>query len=230
MSHRRTTETPAAKPIRALVVDDHALFRKGLAGLLRGADGFAVVGEAANGREAVVKAQALTPDVVLMDVYMPEMDGLEAARRIKLALPGTGIIVLTVSANDENLFEALKAGAQGYLLKSVEPEELFRTVRGVVRGEAFVTPSMAARILTEFSRQPAPGRPPAPDPLSPRERDVLQLLTRGAINKEIGVALAISENTVKNHLKNIMEKLHVENRVQAVAYALRAGLVKGENS
>ncbi len=215
------------KSTRVLVVDDHALFRKGVTGLLRGAGGFTVVGEAQDGRDAVAKAQALRPDVVLMDVYMPGMDGLEAARRIKAALPSTMIVILTVSEEDQKLFEALKAGAHGYLLKNVEPEELFRTLRGVVRGEAFVTPSMASKILDEFTRQvrpPQEGKPSAG--LSPREREVLELLTRGAVNKEIAAALEISENTVKNHLKNIMEKLHLENRVQVVAYALREGLVR----
>ena len=215
------------KSTRVLVVDDHALFRKGVAGLLRDAEGFIVVGEARDGREAVAKAQALTPDVVLMDVYMPGMDGLEAARRIGQAVPSVRIVMLTVSEEDENLFEALKAGAHGYLLKSVEPEELFRTLRGVVRGEAFLTPSMAAKLLEEFTRQSGAAAPDASAArVSPREREVLELLTRGAVNKEIAAALRISENTVKNHLKSIMDKLHAENRVQVVAYALRKGLVR----
>ena len=150
-----------------------------------------------------------------------------AAGRIKAALPSTKIVVLTVSEEDQKLFEALRAGAQGYLLKNVEPEELFRTLRGVVRGEAFVTPSMAAKILEEFARQVRPPQKGTPSAgLSPREREVLELLTRGSVNKEIAAALEISANTVKNHLKNIMEKLHLENRVQVVAYALREGLVR----
>ncbi len=211
---------------RVLVVDDHALFRQGVAGVLRDAEGFTVVGEAQDGREAVAKAEALRPDVVLMDIYLPGMDGLEAARRIKEAMPSTRIIILTVSEEDQKLFDAIKAGAQGYLLKSVEPQGLLHALRGVVRGEAFVTPSMAARILDEFTRQAREGKARASGGLSPREREVLALLTRGAVNKEIAAALAISENTVKNHLKSIMEKLHVENRVQAVAYALREGLVR----
>jgi DNA-binding NarL/FixJ family response regulator len=214
------------KSIRVLVADDHALFRKGVTDLLRGAEGFTVVGEAQNGRDAVAKALALQPDVVLMDVYMPGMDGLEAARRIKAALPSIMIVILTVSEEDQKLFEALKAGAHGYLLKNVEPEELFRTLRGVVRGEAFVTPSMAARILDEFTRKVQRPKEATSAGLSPREREVLELLTRGAVNKEIAAALKIAENTVKNHLKSIMEKLHLENRVQVVAYALREGLVR----
>jgi DNA-binding NarL/FixJ family response regulator len=217
------------KATRVLVVDDHALFRKGVASLLRDTEGFTVVGEARDGREAVAKAQALTPDVVLMDVYMPGMDGLEAARRITQAVPSVRIVMLTVSEEDRNLFEALKAGAHGYLLKSVEPEELFRTLRGVVRGEAFLTPSMATKLLEEFTRRAGAGAEAAAPAghMSRREREVLELLTGGAVNKEIAAALRISENTVKNHLKSMMEKLHAENRVQVVVYALRKGLVRG---
>ena len=214
------------KAIRVLVVDDHALFREGVARLLRSADGFTVVGEAKDGREAVARTQALTPDVVLMDIYMRGMAGLEATRRIKAAIPATRIVILTVSEEDQNLFDALKAGAQAYLLKSVEPEELYRTLRGVVHGEAFVTPSMAAKILAEFTRQAPVSKDVASRGLSRREREVLELLTRGTVNKEIAAALGISGNTVKNHLKSIMDKLHVENRVQIVAYALREGLVR----
>jgi len=213
------------KTTRVLVADDHALFRKGVVTLLRDADGFTVVGEARDGREAVAKAQALAPAVVLMDIYMPGMDGLEAARRIKATAPATKIVMLTVSEEDQSLFDAVKAGAQGYLLKSVEPEELFHTLRGVVRGEAFITPSMAGKILDEFTRQAGKAKE-RDSVLSPREREVLDLLTRGAVNKEIAAGLQISENTVKNHLKSIMEKLHVENRVQIVAHALREGLVR----
>ena len=214
------------KSTRVLVVDDHALFRKGVAGLLRDAEGFIVVGEARDGREAVAKAQALTPDVVLMDVYMPGMDGLEAARRIGQAVPSVRIVMLTISEEDQNLFEALKAGAHGYLLKSVEPEELFRTLRGIVRGEAFLTPSMATKLVDEFTRRRGVEAAAPAGCMSPREWEVLELLTRGAVNKEIAAALRISENTVKNHLKSIMDKLHAENRVQVVAYALRKGLVR----
>jgi DNA-binding NarL/FixJ family response regulator len=219
------------KATRVLVVDDHALFRKGVASLLGDTEGFTVVGEARDGREAVAKAQALTPDVVLMDIYMPGMDGLEAVRRIKQARPSVRIIMLTVSEEDQSLFEALKAGAHAYLLKSVEPEELFRTLRGIVRGEAFLSPSMAAKLLDEFARKSGAGAGEAAAArVSAREQEVLELLTGGAVNKEIAAALGISENTVKNHLKSIMEKLHAENRVQVVAYALRKGLVKAQQS
>ena len=214
------------KTTRVLVVDDHGLFRKGVVSLLRATEGFTVVGEAQDGRDAVAKTKALAPDVVLMDVYMPVMNGLEATRLIKAAMPATKVIMLTVSEEDDKLFEAVKAGAHGYLLKRVEPAELFRTVRGVMLGDAFVTPTMAAKILDEFSRQAsAPSVAPSSG-LSPRERQVRELLTRGKVNKEIAADLEISGNTVKNHLKHIMEKLHVDNRVQAVAYALREGLVR----
>jgi DNA-binding NarL/FixJ family response regulator len=213
------------RSMRVLVADDHALFRKGVVSLLRHTAGFTVVGEARDGREAVAKAQGLLPDVVVMDVYMSEMGGLEATRQITATVPSVKIVILTVSEEDHVLFEAVKAGAHGYLLKDVEPEELFRTLRGAVQGEAFITPSMAARILGEFTRQARPAQGAAAA-LTPREREVLALLTRGAVNKEIAVALHISGNTVKNHLKSIMEKLHAENRVQVVARALRQGLVR----
>lgn len=215
------------KVARVLVVDDHALFRRGVVGVLKEAEGFKVVGEAGDGREAVAKAKELKPDVVVMDIYMPALDGLQATRRIKEALPATKIVILTISEEDQNLFEAIKAGAHGYLLKSVEPEILQRTLRGVARGEAFLSPSMAAKILEEFARQSRRAEEGTSGTrLSPKEREVLELLTRGALNKEIASSLNISENTVKNHLKSIMEKLHVENRVQVVAYALREGLVR----
>lgn len=218
------------KAPRVLLVDDHALFRRGVASLLQN-EGFHVVGEARDGAEAVEQAKKLRPDVVLMDVYMPGVNGLEATRRITEAVPSAKVVILTVSEKDENLFEAVKGGAHGYLLKSAEPEALFQTVRGVARGETFLSPTMATKILQEFARlgQGAPERAPSAR-LSPREREVLELLTRGTTNKEIASALDISENTVKNHLKSIMEKLHLENRVQVAAYALREGLVKRQET
>ena len=214
--------------IRVLLVDDHALFRSGVASLLRQEPGFEVVGEADNGLEALEKAQELMPDVILMDIYMPEIGGLEATRRIKALLPYVKIVILTVSEEEADLFEAIKAGAHGYLLKHIEPAEFFRNLRGVFRGEAPLSRTAAAKLLKEFARL-AQGVPDAVSPqekLSPREQEVLELLTQGATNKEIASSLNISENTVKNHLKNILEKLHLENRVQAATYALRTGLVR----
>lgn len=213
--------------IRILLVDDHALFRKGVASVLVANPEFEVVGEAANGQEALEKARELMPDVILMDVSMPGMDGLEATRRIKEEIPYVKIVILTVSDEDRNLFEAIKSGAQGYLLKRIEPPELFEMLRGVSRGEAPISRGTAARILGEFARQAQreaasahPGQP-----LSKRELEVLELLTKGATNKEIASTFCISENTVKNHLRNILEKLHLQNRVQAAAYALQQGLI-----
>ncbi len=216
------------KSIRILLTDDHALFRSGLAGLLRQQADFEVVGEAATGEEALEKARELVPDVILMDLYMPGMGGLEATRRIKKALPSVKIVMLTVSEGEQDLFEAVKAGAYGYLLKKIEPEAFFRTLRGVFRGEAPISRATATKILDEFARQAERGTGEARPPgrLSAREQEVLELLTKGATNKEIASTLGISKDTVKNHLKNILEKLHLENRVQAAAYALREGLAR----
>ena len=214
--------------IRILLVDDHALFRSGLAGLLRQQADFELVGEAADGKEALVKAKELKPDVILMDVYMPGMGGLEATRRIKEALPSVKIVMLTVSEEDKDVFEAVKAGAHGYLLKKIEPEAFFRTLRGVFRGEAPISRATATKILAEFARQAqqGPGAARPPGKLSAREQQVLEFLTKGVTNKEIASTLGISKDTVKNHLKKILEKLHLENRVQAAAYALREGLTR----
>jgi DNA-binding NarL/FixJ family response regulator len=219
---------PGAAPIRILLVDDHVLFRKGIASLLSTERGFEVVGEAANGQEALDKARDLMPDVILMDISMPRMDGLEATRRLKAEIPYVRIVILTVSDGDQNLFDAIKSGAQGYLLKKIEPQALFSTLRGVVQGEASFSRITAMKLLGEFSRlAQQEAVPPSPGArLSPREKEVLELITRGKTNKEIASALDIAENTVKNHLKNILEKLHLENRVQAATYALRQGLLE----
>lgn len=211
--------------IRLLLVDDHALFRKGLASMLRDQLDFEVVAEAQDGQEALAKAKELMPDVILMDIYMPGCDGLEATRRIKEALPYVKIVILTVSEEDQNLFSAIQSGAQGYLLKKIEPGELFEMLRGVVKGEAPISRATGAKILNEFARQVKRGREEDPgEQLSPREREVLELLTKGSTNKEIAAALGISDNTVKNHLRNILDKLHLKNRVQAAAFALQKAL------
>jgi DNA-binding NarL/FixJ family response regulator len=214
--------------IRVLLADDHALLRKGVASILASQPDFEVVGEAGDGLEAIELARELMPDVILMDISMPGMDGLEATRRIVAEMPYARIIVLTFSDGERNLFEAVKSGAQGYVLKNIHPETLCGTLRSVVRGEAPVSGVMAARLLEEFARQARRPQAPVEQPggeLTAREKAVLELVAHGKSNKEIASALSIAENTVKNHLKNILEKLHLENRVQAATFALRQGLV-----
>lgn len=214
--------------LRVLLVDDHALFRAGIASLLASRPGVEVVGEAQNGREAVAAAQQLKPDIILMDLHMPGMDGIQATREISSELPQVKVVMLTVSDQDKDLFDAIKSGAHGYLLKNLEPEDLFQYLAGISRGEAPISRSMATRILSEYASQasrPREAERSEPDEiLTPREREVLALVAGGATNKEIAVALTLTENTVKNHLRNILEKLHLENRTQAAAYALKKGL------
>ena len=218
------------EPLRVLLADDHVLFRKGLASLLSSREDIQVVGEANDGYEALEQARELLPDLILMDIKMPRCDGLQATRLIKQEMPYVKIVMLTVSDDDNSLFEAIKAGAQGYLLKNLEPEDLFEMLAGVSRGEAPISRLMAAKILNEFAAQnkrPEPSTTPNPAAiLSAREKEVLQLVVKGATNKEIASELCITENTVKNHLRNILEKLHLENRVQAAAYAVREGIIK----
>lgn len=213
------------KAIRVLLVDDHSLFRQGLAALLRKEKGFEVAGEAQDGIEAVARAKELKPDLVVMDVSMPRCDGVEAARRIRQAFPSMKVVMLTILEQDKKLFEAIKAGAHGYLLKNVKPEALFQTLRGVVAGEAAISRATATKILNEFAEHERGGADAYEEELSERELSVLQLITQGMTNKDIGHTLHIAENTVKNHLKNILAKLQVENRVQAAALALKTGIV-----
>jgi DNA-binding NarL/FixJ family response regulator len=209
---------------RILLADDHILFRKGLAQLLNSQPDFLVIGEAGDGLEALEKARTLMPDLILMDVDMPRCDGREATRLIKAELPYVVIVILTVSDDEQDLFAAIKNGAQGYLLKKIDPTDLFEQLRGLARGEAALSRLMANKILREFARgEPASSRP-TDGVLTDRERQVLQLVARGLTNREIAEALVIAENTVKNHLRNILTKLHLDNRVQAAAYALRQGL------
>lgn len=217
--------------MRILIADDHALFRDGVASLV-GAWGHEVVGQASNGLEAVDLATRLEPDLVLMDVRMPGGSGLEATARIKAARPSVTIVILTVSEDEDDLFEAIKAGAQGYLLKNLEAAQLRTMLEAVGRGEAAITPATAARIIDEFLRRErvATGRaadrqPTDPDRLTDREIEVLRLVTRGLRNKEIAAELGISENTAKYHLKNILEKLHAGSRTELAARAVREGLV-----
>jgi DNA-binding NarL/FixJ family response regulator len=219
------------EPLRILLVDDHILFRKGVASLLASRPGLEVVGEAGDGVEAVARAQGMVPDVILMDIGMPNCSGLEATRLIKREMPHVKIIMLTISDDDRDLFTAIKNGADGYLLKNLEPSQFFDMLEGVRRGEVPISGVMAAKILQEF-RQPVQSLAQAleaRDELTLREIEVLELVVGGASNKEIAEALSITENTVKIHLRNILEKLHLHNRVQAAVYAVRQGLV-GDSS
>ena len=212
--------------MRVLLADDHALFRAGIASLLK-AWGMETVGQASNGLEALEQARALPPDLVLMDIGMSPCNGLEATRLIKAELPETRIVIVTVSDDDDDLFEAIKSGAEGYLLKDMSEEELGRTLTGIATGEPALSPGLAAKILDEFARVSRDGAPKEveSDGLTPREREVLELVVTGATNREIAAALYISENTVNFHMKHILAKLHLKNRAQAVAYAIRSGLV-----
>ncbi len=213
--------------MRILLADDHPLFRDGVASLL-GAWGHEVVGAAADGESAVTQAAALHPDLVLMDVAMPGGGGLAATRRIAETVPGVAIVMLTASEGEDDLFAAIKAGARGYLLKNLEARELRAMLEAVERGEAAISPATAGRILAELARPaPAPsGVNAGPDRLTDRERDVLRHVVAGLRNKEIATALAISENTVKFHLRNILEKLHAESRAEVAARAVREHLVE----
>ncbi len=215
---------PAA--IRVVLADDHALFRQGVRRLLEGVGDLEVVGEAESGEQTVRVVEDAAPDIVLLDVAMPALSGIDAARRIKTASPRTGIIMLTVHADEEFLFEAIKAGAMGYLLKDCTPDELVRAIRVVHSGEGLLAPTMAAKVMREFARsREAKDLAVVHLPLTQREIEILQHVTAGLANKEIAHRLSISERTVKNHLSNIMEKLHVNSRTQAAVYALRSGLV-----
>lgn len=224
-----TGKAEPAGRLRVLLADDHALVRRGIATFLAACPDIEVVGEAEDGVQAVAKATELMPDLILMDLQMPIMDGLEATRRIKAAHPYLKIVMLTVAEEERNLFEAIKAGAHGYLLKSSQPDEFLARLRGISQGEAPISHVMASKILEEFGRHPQGNPPDAPaSGLTPREHEVLQLLTQGRPNKEIANGLGVSEGTVKNHLKHILAKFHLQNRVQAVAYAFREGLVPDE--
>jgi DNA-binding NarL/FixJ family response regulator len=212
-------------PRRLLLADDHALFREGLARLFAYEDDFDVVGEADNAAAAVETAQRLQPDLILMDVDMPNGGGIEATRRIKALLPETKVVMLTVHDDDETLFNAIKAGAQGYLVKSIHAAEMLEMLRGMVRGEAPISRSMAGRILEEFrrsSRSDVAAPQDASAALTLREQEVLELVSQRYTNKEIAQRLVISEYTVKNHLSNILNKLHLRSRAEAARYLSRS--------
>ena len=213
---------------RVLLVDDHALFREGLHMIIGGQPDLEVVGEAGDGLEAIVKAAELKPDLVLMDIQMPGCDGLEATRRIKQQQPQTVVVMLTVRGEDENLFEAIKNGAQGYLLKSLHSDELVDLLRRVLAGDAVISPGLAGRMFDEFRRlsrlQPKPDTEEAVE-LSPREQEVLGRVAQGQTDKEIAAGLALSLYTVKSHLRNILSKLQVSGRREAARLAKDRGLV-----
>ncbi len=216
------------KPIEVLLVDDQKLFRAGLRTLLSLQPDVAVVGEAANGEEARLCAKTLSPQVVLMDLRMPVLGGVEATRRIRAANSHCQVIVLTTFEDDEEVFDALRAGAVGYLLKDVPVEKLTEAIRAAARGESFLQPSVAAKVVAEFNRLSLP-RPVAGgklvESLSPREREVLRQLAGGKSNKEIAVALQLAEGTVKNHMSNVMGKLGALDRTQAALKARELGLI-----
>jgi two-component system nitrate/nitrite response regulator NarL len=247
-------------PARVLLVDDQPLFRRAIATLIAEQPDFIVVGEATNGQEALERAREMAPDLVVMDIEMPVMNGVEAVRRLRDEMPGIRVVVLTVSEDEDYLFDAVRFGAQGYLLKDLQPEQLYEMLRAVRRGESPVSPVMATRLLAEFRnrREDRPDRPqrpatatpatpavvsppartgaveedlaryplasPAAQILTRRELETLQYVADGLSNKEIGVALSITEGTVKNHIHNALEKLQLENRIQAAAYVVRQGI------
>ena len=214
--------------IRVLIVDDHALFRRGLEMVLDGESDIEVVGEASDGQEAIEQAEKTAPDVVLMDVRMPKRSGIEATREIKEMLPSARILMLTISDDEADLYEAIKAGASGYMLKEISIEEIGSAVRSVYQGQSLISPSMASKLLTEFAtivkRREERVQLPGPR-LTDRELEVLKLVAKGMNNRDIGTELFISENTVKNHVRNILDKLHLHSRMQAVVYAVREKLL-----
>jgi two-component system NarL family response regulator len=224
----RQGRQPSGEPIRILVADDHVLFRRGLEMVLAQETDLLLVGEAADGVEAVAAAADLLPDVVLLDVRMPRLSGIEAAASIKEVAPVAKIIMLTISDEEADLYAAIKAGANGYLLKEISIEEVAGGIRAVHGGQSLISPAMASKLLTEFAalvkKQPGRDRVPAPV-LTERELQVLRHVARGRSNREIAADLFISENTVKNHVRNILEKLQLHSRMEAVFYAVREKLL-----
>jgi len=208
--------------IRVYVTDDHHIVRRGIKQLLETEPGIEVVGEATNGREAVADMDKLKPDIVLMDLVMPVMDGIEAIRQIKAAHPGIQILVLTSFATDDKVFPAIKAGALGYLIKDTGPDELVRAIQQVYDGQLTLHPSIAQKLLKELTLTSE--QPPSPDPLTEREVEVLKLIARGLSNQEIADTLVVSIATVYTHVSKILDKLHLASRTQAALYALREGL------
>jgi DNA-binding NarL/FixJ family response regulator len=216
---------------RVLLADDHPLFRDGVAALLR-ARAFQVVGEAKDGLEALEQTRRLHPDLVLMDIHMPRLDGLAATRLISAELPTTRVIMLTVSDDDADLFEAIKSGAQGYVLKNTDTQTFFELLDGAVAGEAPISRRLAGKILQEFALKLADEQGPTgpSGELSEREKEVLRRVAEGLTNRDIAAQMNLSENTIKYHLKNILQKLHLRNRAQAVAYAMNSGLLRPDSN
>lgn len=222
-------ENPMTDVIRVMICDDHALFRRGLRMVLESEDGVEVVAEAEDGAEAISRATEVVPDVVLMDVRMPNTSGIDATRAIREAVPTAKILMLTVSDEEDDLYGAVKAGANGYLLKEISIEEVATAIRAVITGQSLISPSMASKLLTEFTQlaKKAEEKSSVPSPrLTERELGVLRLVAQGMSNREIAAELFISENTVKNHVRNILEKLQLHSRMEAVMYAVREKLLE----
>jgi DNA-binding NarL/FixJ family response regulator len=220
---------PNSEAIRVLVVDDHALFRRGLEMVLGQESDIEVVGEAGDGAEAVDLASTLLPDIVLMDVRMPRRSGIEACTAIKEVVPSAKIVMLTISDDEADLYDAIKAGASGYLLKEISIDEVAAAIRSVAGGQSLISPSMASKLLSEFATMIKKGdeRQQVPAPrLTDRELEVLKLVAKGLNNRDIAKELFISENTVKNHIRNILEKLQLHSRMEAVVYAVREKLLE----
>ncbi|MGI6224918.1 MAG: response regulator [Peptococcales bacterium] len=214
---------------KVLLVDDHPLFRKGMVSLLSELEELEIVGEASNGKEGILEAKRLKPDIIILDVEMPVLSGIEAVRHMKEALPNAKVVMLTISDDDDNLFRSIKNGAQGYLLKSMDPEDLIKEIKGLLRGEAALSRTIASKILREFNNLSQRNQKEVDYQkfkLTDREAEVLVQVAQGITNKEIAMNLAITENTVKNHICNIMEKLHLKNRVQLATFAWKEGLVE----
>ena len=215
-------------PVRVLIVDDDALMRAGLRGVLSSDAAIEVVGEAGDGRDAIYRARLLNPDVVLMDVRMPDLDGISATRELIAASPEIRVVVLTTFEQDDYIFGALSAGASGFLLKRSKPEELLTAIHTVAGGEALLSPSVTSRVIERMARDPAPDprRDARLDDLTAREREVLELIARGLSNAEIADALVIEASTVKTHVKNVLGKLDVRDRLQAVIFAYESGVTR----
>ena len=229
MTPKQKDEATGAETLRVMVVDDHALFRRGLQMVLQAEPDLDLVGEASDGAEAVERSQELMPDVILMDVRMPKRSGIEATTQIKDLLPHVKILMLTISDEEADLYDAIKAGASGYLLKEILIEEVADAIRSVWAGQSRISPSMASKLLNEFAAMTkvSADRPQIPAPrLTDREMEVLKLVAKGKNNRDIAKDLYISENTVKNHIRNILEKLHLHSRMEAVVYAVREKLLE----